>query len=111
MMDNNTKEWITEQACKLFTWRRQLLAAAIERHEVESGFVPVRITPGAVTAAAASAESHIDIRLASGIVISVGRCVEIEPLRRVLTALAVHIREIMFGAIHHGGRERIARAR
>ena len=31
----------------------------------------------------------IDIRLASGIVISVGRCVEIEPLRRVLTALAV----------------------
>jgi transposase len=74
---------------QLFTWRRQLLAAAIERHEVESGFVPVRITPGAVTAAAASAESHIDIRLASGIVISVGRCVEIEPLRRVLTALAV----------------------
>ena len=72
---------------QLFTWRRQLLAAAIERHEVESGFVPVRITPGAV--AAASAESHIDIRLASGIVISVGRCVEIEPLRRVLTALAV----------------------
>ena len=66
---------------QLFTWRRQLLAAAIERHEVESGFVPVRITPGAVTAAAASAESHIDIRLASGIVISVGRCVEIEPLR------------------------------
>jgi transposase len=24
---------------QLFTWRRQLLAAAIERHEVESGFV------------------------------------------------------------------------
>lgn len=74
---------------QLFTWRRQLLAAAIERHEVESSFVPVRITAGAVTAAApASAESHIDIRLASGIVISVGRGVEIEPLRRVLTALA-----------------------
>src|ERR1700716_3219896 len=56
---------------QLFTWRRQLLAAALERHEVESGFVPVRITAGAVTAAAGSAESHIDIRLASGIVISV----------------------------------------
>ena len=73
----------------LFTWRRQLLAAAIERYEPESGFVPVRISPGAVAAAApASAESHIDIRLASGIVISVGRGVEIEPLRRVLAALA-----------------------
>ncbi len=73
---------------QLFTWRRQLLAAAIERHEGECGFVPVRITPGAVAAAAASAGSPIDIRLASGIVISVGRGVEIEPLRRVLTALA-----------------------
>jgi transposase len=71
---------------QIFTWRRQLLAAAIE---VESGFVPVRITPGTVAAAApASAESHIGIRLASGVVISVGRDVEIEPLRRVLTALA-----------------------
>jgi len=39
-------------------------------------------------AAPASAGSHIDIRLASGIVISVGRGVEIDPLRRVLTALA-----------------------
>ena len=38
--------------------------------------------------AAASAESHIEIRLAGGVVISVGRGVEIEPLRRVLTALA-----------------------
>jgi len=76
-------------AGQLFTWRRQLLAAVIERHEVESGFVPVRTTPGAVAAAApASAGSHIDIRLASGIVISVGRGVEIDPLRRVLTALA-----------------------
>jgi hypothetical protein len=65
------------------------LAAAIDRHEAESGFVPVRITSGAVAApAAASAESHIEIRLAGGVVISVGRGVEIEPLRRVLTALA-----------------------
>jgi hypothetical protein len=39
-------------------------------------------------AAPASAESHIDIRLASRVVISVGRDVEIEPLQRVLTALA-----------------------
>ena len=73
---------------QLFTWRRQLLAAAIGSHAGECGFVPVRITSGAVAAAApASAESHIDIRLASGVVISVGRSVEIEPLRRVLTAL------------------------
>jgi hypothetical protein len=72
-------------------WEEKLriVAESIERHEVESGFVPVRITPSAVTAAAASAESHIDIRLASGIVISVGRGVEIERLRRVLAALAV----------------------
>ena len=72
----------------LFTWRRQLLAAAIERHEVASSFVPVRITAGDVAVAApASAETHIDIRLASGVVISVGRGVEIDALRRVLTAL------------------------
>jgi hypothetical protein len=65
------------------------LAAAIERHEVASSFVPVRITPGAVAATApTSSESHIGIRLASGVVISVGRGVEIEALRRVLTALA-----------------------
>ena len=38
-------------------------------------------------AAPASAETHIDIRLASGVVISVGRGVEIDALRRVLTAL------------------------
>ena len=76
-------------AGQLFTWRRQLLAAAIDRHEAESGFVPVRITSGAVAApAAASAELHIEICLAGGVVISVGRGVEIEPLRRVLTALA-----------------------
>jgi transposase len=75
---------------QLFTWRRQLLAAAIERHEVESGFVPVRITsqPVAAAATAMSIERAIEIRLASGVVIGVGRDVEIEPLRRVLTALA-----------------------
>jgi transposase len=75
---------------QLFTWRRQLLAAAIESQEGECGFVPVRITsqPVAAAAAATSIEQAIEIRLASGVVISVGRDVEIEPLRRVLTALA-----------------------
>jgi transposase len=73
---------------QLFTWRRQLLASAIERHEVESGFVPVRITSQPVAATATSIERAIEIRLASGVVISVGRDIEIEPLRRVLTALA-----------------------
>jgi transposase len=73
---------------QLFSWRRQLLAAAIES-QGESGFVPVRITPSAeAVAEPTSSASHIDIRLASGVVISVGRNVEIEPLRRVLTALA-----------------------
>ena len=33
---------------QLFTWRRQLLAAAIGHCEGENGFVPVRITADAV---------------------------------------------------------------
>jgi transposase len=73
---------------QLFTWRRQLLAAAIGDCEGESGFVPVRITADSVAAASPSIERPIEIRLPSGIVISVGSAVEVEALRRVLAALA-----------------------
>jgi transposase len=73
---------------QLFTWRRQLLAAAIGSHTGESGFVPVRIASGAVAASPLASQSHIDVHLPSGIVISVCRDVEVESLRRVLTALA-----------------------
>ena len=75
---------------QLFTWRRQLLAAAVDGHgsDPDAGFVPVRIASGAVVAAAASTDAHIKICLPSGIVISMGRDVEVELLRRVLTALA-----------------------
>jgi transposase len=74
---------------QLFTWRRQLLAAAIEDCNGESGFVPVRITTDHVAGPLPRSDEprHIEIRLSSGVVISVGREVEIEPLRRVLTAL------------------------
>jgi transposase len=78
---------------QLFTWRRQLLAAVIGDCETESDFVPVRITPDPVANPTARPLSrteppHIDIRLPSGVVVSVGREVEVEALRRVLTALA-----------------------
>jgi transposase len=71
---------------QLFTWRRQLLATAIGEREDESGFVPVRIAT-APMAAAPQHVAHIDIRLSTGVVISVGHDIEVEPLRRVLTAL------------------------
>ena len=75
---------------QLFTWRRELLAAAIESHgsEGDSGFVPVRIASSAVAAGAPAAASHINIHFPSGIVVSTGDDIEVEPLRRVLTALA-----------------------
>jgi transposase len=74
---------------QLFTWRRQLLAAAIGDCEGKNGFVPVRITADAVAAASSTSVAQpIEIRLPSGIVISVGGAVEVEALRRVLTALA-----------------------
>ncbi len=78
---------------QLFTWRRQLLAAAIRDCETESGFVPVRLTADPVaspvtTPPSRTEQQHIDIQLPSGIVVSVGRDVEVEALRRVLTALA-----------------------
>jgi transposase len=74
---------------QLFTWRRQLLAAATGSCDGESGFVPVRITrdPGVSTAPSSVVSRSIDIRLPSGVVISVGHDIEVALLRRVLTAL------------------------
>jgi transposase len=71
---------------QLFTWRRQLLAAAIGGGEAASGFVPVRVTADPASAAPARVGQPIDIRLPSGIVVSVGGDVDVEVLRRVLTA-------------------------
>lgn len=73
---------------QLFSWRRQLLAAAVGEREGESCFVPVRMASDPVAAKAQHVTQHIDIRLPSGVVISVGASVEVEALRRVLTALA-----------------------
>jgi transposase len=73
---------------QLFSWRRQLLAAAIESRGSDCGFVPVIVaSQAAAQAAATDVDRAIEIRLASGIVIRVGREVEIEPLQRVLRAL------------------------
>jgi transposase len=77
---------------QLFTWRRQLLAAALADGAGEGGFVPVRVAEASAsmpcsTAALPSSAARIEIRLASGVVISVDNDVEVEPLRRVLTAL------------------------
>ena len=44
--------------------------------------------PAAADGADERRAAHIDIRLPSGVVISVGSDVEVEALRRVLTALA-----------------------
>jgi transposase len=74
---------------QLFTWRRQLLAAALADGGGESAFVPVRIAEASASMPCSTvALPSIEIRLASGTVISVGNDVEVEPLRRVLTALA-----------------------
>lgn len=77
---------------QLFIWRRQLLAEAIAHGVGSDGFVPVEIAnehsaaalPGSVRAF----ERPIEIRLPNGIVIGVSTAVEVEPLRRVLAALA-----------------------
>ena len=77
----------------LFTWRRQFLAAAVAENGASSNFVPVRLTqegpasPEAVTTAPASAP-RLEIKLLSGVVISVIGEVASESLRRVLSALA-----------------------
>jgi len=77
---------------QLFTWRRQLLAEAIASGMSGDGFVPVAITQepaaAALSGTTSSGERAIEIRLANGIVIGVSNTVEVEPLRRVLSALS-----------------------
>ena len=78
---------------QLFLWRRQLLAEAIVESAACDTFVPVTIASEAARKvssgpAAKGHEHSIEIRLANGIVIVVSNAVEVEPLRRVLTALA-----------------------
>jgi transposase len=77
---------------QLFTWRRQLLAEAIASGMSGDGFVPVALTQApaaaALSGAMPSGERAIEIRLPNGIVIGVGNAVEVEPLRRVLSALS-----------------------
>jgi transposase len=76
---------------QLFTWRRQLLSEAIESGVAGDGFVPVEIgreRSAALNAPTGAGDRAIEIRLPNGVVIGVGNAVEVEPLRRVLTALA-----------------------
>jgi transposase len=78
---------------QLFTWRRQLLAEAIANGGGVDDFVPVEIAAAAAAAAmlpgsARGGDHAIEIRLPNGIVIGVGEAVAVEPLRRVLAALA-----------------------
>jgi len=77
---------------QLFTWRRQLLSEALAGGVAGDGFVPVAIgneaaAGAACAASAAVGEGAIEIRLPNGIVIVVRDVVEVEPLRRVLSAL------------------------
>jgi len=76
---------------QLFTWRRQLLSEALAGGVEGDGFVPVAIENEAARAAcaasAAAGDGAIEIRLPNGIVIVVRNVVEVEPLRRVLSAL------------------------
>jgi Transposase len=75
-----------------FIWRQQFLSQAPASAVGEHGLVPVEIAHEASAAGARATpnggEWPIEIRLANGVVIGVGSDVEIEPLRRVLTALA-----------------------
>ena len=77
---------------QLFIWRRQFLSEAIASGIGGDGFVPVAIAnepaAAACSGSAGAGEREIEIRLPNGIVIVVGKAVEVEPLRRVLTALA-----------------------
>jgi transposase len=76
---------------QLFIWRRQLLAEAIANGAATDAFVPVTIANEskieALSGPATSNERVIEIRLPNGIVIRVSNAVEVEPLRRVLTAV------------------------
>jgi transposase len=76
---------------QLFIWRRQLLSEAIASGVGSDGFMPVAIqqeSAAALPSSVTGGERPIEIRLPNGVVIGVGRDVEVEPLRRVLTALA-----------------------
>jgi transposase len=74
---------------QLFTWRRQLLAAATGA--ADGDFLAVEIVEPVPTLAgpdAVSAEGgRIEIVLPTGVTIRVGPDVAVEPLRRVLAAL------------------------
>jgi transposase len=77
----------------LFTWRRQFLAAAVEEEEHPSALCRLswlRKTPAtqADGTALPAAGPRLEIRLASGIVISVIGEVASESLRRVLSVLS-----------------------
>ena len=76
---------------QLFTWRRQLRSEALAGGVEGDGFVPVAIANEAAGAACAASagisEGIIEIRLPNGIVIVVRNVIEVEPLRRVLSAL------------------------
>src|ERR1700704_3648989 len=76
----------------LFTWRRQFLAAAIAGDDTSASFIPVRLTeevPGLPETGTGLpvASGRLEIRLPSGIVVSVIGEVAGESLRQVLAAL------------------------
>ena len=78
---------------QLFGWRRQFLAAATASDGEAGGFVAVRMIGEASVAAGGSLppagrSSAIEIRLPSGVAIGVGNDVDVEALRRVLSALS-----------------------
>jgi len=79
-------------AGQLFIWRRQFLSEAIASGVAGDGFVPVEIAKADAAAADCGSTDTgacaIEIRLANGITIGVSHAVEVEPLRRVLAALA-----------------------
>ena len=77
----------------LFTWRRQFLAAAVAGAGASAGFVPVRLReegppPLEATTCSPVVTPRLEIRLPSGMVISVLGEVSSESLRRVLAAPA-----------------------
>jgi transposase len=78
---------------QLFTWRRELLSEAVAGSGgTVDGFVPVAIAgeraAAGLSGVAGAGEPAIEIRLPNGVVIRVSNAVAIEPLRRVLAALA-----------------------
>ena len=69
-------------------WRRRSKAMAARAIGAIRVLCRFEIASSAVAAGAPAAASHINIHFPSGIVVSTGRDIEVEPLRRVLTALA-----------------------